>query len=134
MARGGFFSRIGAAISNAVRSVFTPTPEPSEPPEPSERPARSHERDMQDAWREETRGRAGRAYQRHRDLFESIPGIDDEDDDERDYLWRSYIENMVSGRHRRNDPNNPWWSDIGLDPRDFDWDDFRTAMGYKSRR
>lgn len=132
MARFSFRGLVGRIVE-AVKDAFTAPPEPSEP-EPRERPARSHERDMQDAWREETRQRAGRSYQRHRDLFDSIPGIDDEDDDERDYLWRSYIENMVNGRHRRNDPSNPFWSDIGLDPRDFDWDEFRTAMGYKGRR
>jgi hypothetical protein len=129
VARGGFFRR----IINAVREAFTPTPAPPPPPERPERPARDEDFYRQ-AWQQETLTRAGRSYRRHRELFESIPGIEDEDPDEQEYLWRSYIENMVKGRHRRNDPSNPWWGIIGLDPRDFDWDDWRTAMGYKSRR
>jgi hypothetical protein len=92
------------------------------------------ERRFKEAWQEETLSRPARKYARHYELFQSIPDIDQETPEEQEYLWRSYIENMVSGRHRRNDPNNPFWSDIGLDPRNFDWDEFRTAQGYKSRR
>lgn len=91
------------------------------------------EQPFRQAWQEETVSRPGRKYTRHLELFQSIPGIEDETDEEQEYLWRSYVENMVQGRHRRNDPSNPWWGEIGLDPRDFDWDEWRTAMGYKSR-
>lgn len=84
---------------------------------------------MRDAWREEMlQRRPGRSYRRHAELFNSIPDIDLETPEERDYLWRSYIENMVKGRHRRNDPNNPWWSDINMMPENFDWEEFRRAI------
>jgi hypothetical protein len=88
------------------------------------------ERDpYREIWREEKQGRRG-SYERHRELFNTIPGMEYEDDETRQELWASYVRNMVNGRQRRNDPYNPWWGDIGIDPRDFDWDDWREAMGY----
>lgn len=131
MARGGFFGR----VFKGVKDLFRAPPareEPSEPDEPS--PRRSRRDPFQQIWLEETLGRPGRHYGRHKAIFESIPGITDDDEETREDLWRSYLENMVAGHHRRNDLSNPFWSDVGIDPRDFDWDDWRAAMGYKRRR
>jgi hypothetical protein len=140
----GFFGRIRGAVGNFVNRVsdiINPKP-PEEPEEePTEEPTEEHERsrherheDMAEQWRESMRQRPGRSFRRHRSLFESLPDIDEEDDDSFDHLWGMYLEYMVKGRHQRNSPSNPWWSAIGLDPRNFDWSDFRTAMGYKARR
>lgn len=64
-----------------------------------------------------------------------MPGINEDfvTEDERHEVWDAYLEYMVSGQHRRNDPSNPFWRISGIDPDNFDWDDFRTAMGYKAR-
>jgi hypothetical protein len=97
-----------------------------------EREARP-ENDFRQAWMQEHLSRPGRTYQKNIDMFRQIPGVAGEPHDEQVELWRSYINNMVRGAHRRNDPANPFWSDIGLHPSDFDWDAFRTAMGYKAR-
>lgn len=121
MARRGFFRR----IFDAVQRIFTAPP--ARPPEREPEEPDLDDR-MRQAWRDETRSRLDRNFERHLELFGSIPGIELESDDEREYLWRSYIENMVRGTHRRNDPANPWWADIGLDPRDFDWAAFREAI------
>jgi hypothetical protein len=60
-------------------------------------------------------------------------------DEEREALWRSYVENMVSGRgFEINDVlQNPFWSDIGIDPGDrrtFPWAEWRRARGYARNR
>jgi hypothetical protein len=83
---------------------------------------------------EEHLSRPGRSYREHREVFFSLPGVVDEDHGEQLELWRSYLQNMVKGNYRRNDPRNPFWSDIGIHPSDFDWEGFRSAMGYRNRR
>lgn len=57
-------------------------------------------------------------------------------DDQEEYdTWRSFLENIVRpGGTRRNNIRNEFWQQTGLNPnRDFDWDGFRRAMGYKAR-
>lgn len=84
-------------------------------------------------WDAEKPGRRGN-YQRQREVFDAIPGMDDETPEDQEYLWRSYLSNMVFGNRQRNDPGNPFWDDIGMHPRDWDWHGWREAMGYKGRR
>jgi hypothetical protein len=56
---------------------------------------------------------------------------------ERLELWESYVRNMVVGSDlggRRDDiARNPFWSEVGISPRRFDWQDWRMAMGYSKR-
>jgi ABC-type nitrate/sulfonate/bicarbonate transport system substrate-binding protein len=63
-------------------------------------------------------------------VFLALPGIVDEDNQERYRLWRLYVEIMVNPGHKRNDPMNGFWGELGIAPRDFDWEDWRDAMGY----
>lgn len=134
MARRGFLSRLTGAIRRAI-SGRPPERERAAPPPPESRQEqrqqeRREEREFRDTWNAD--GGRG-SYRRNRDVFDSIPGIADSDHDEQIELWDSYIRNMVNGTRQRNDPRNPFWSDVGIHPRDFDWDEFRQAMGYSRR-
>jgi len=92
-------------------------------------------------WMEEmlSRPNARNNYPAHFELFGETPGIADMPDDERQELWRTYLENMAKhghGRYRRDDPRNPWWQASGINPRTgrFDWQAWREAMRYSHRR
>lgn len=135
MARGGFLGRIGRAIRNIIAPPPRPSP-PREPPpqEPPEPPRRGDP--YREIWRDEKRGRRG-DYRKNRALFSKLmDDLHEEDEDEREMLWRSYVRNIVNtgGRYRRQDINNPFWRDVGVDPVDFDWAKWRIAMGYTGRR
>jgi hypothetical protein len=82
------------------------------------------------AWMEHRLSRPGRRYADNFEFFNNLPMMRNEDEDTRERLWRSYLDNMVSGRHRRDSPSNPFWRESGISPRDFDWDDWRESMGY----
>lgn len=70
-------------------------------------------------------------FTKHLDVFRSFP-LDYDDDQERLQFWRDYLRFMVAGDGRRNDPLAQFWQDSGLDPRyDFDWSEWRGAMGYR---
>lgn len=89
-------------------------------------------------WADETSEPAGQHFIEHRETFLSIPGIMTETEpDERLELWESYVRNMVVGADtggRRDDPSrNPFWGEVGISPRRFDWGDWRHAMGYSKR-
>jgi hypothetical protein len=76
--------------------------------------------------------RAG--YLGHRDFFdEKIVGPMDLDPDEKLQLWQDYITYMTksNNNYRLNNLNNPWWRISGMHPDDFDWWDWREAMGYE---
>lgn len=85
-------------------------------------------------WRQEGH-RNYKDYDSHYRLFQTLPGVDDMDDDEKERLWYSYIRYMVNGRgYRFNDVgDNPFWSELGISPRDFRWAEWRAAMGYNAR-
>jgi hypothetical protein len=145
MARRGFFGRVADAARRAAHAVFPVIPKkPRRPPEPPPEPPReppkrrkpgiTSPRDLyRQIWIEERLQRPGRSYAKHLELFMSLPGMIDEELPERLEFWRMYAQYMVKGIHRRNDRANPFWSATGLHPGDFDWDEFRTAMGYKKR-
>lgn len=86
-------------------------------------------------WRSEG-NRTYKDYDSHYRLFESLPGVDDLDDDEKERLWYSYVRYMVTGRGYQFNSieDNPFWSELGIDPGDFRWGEWRSAMGYSSRR
>jgi hypothetical protein len=60
-----------------------------------------------------------------------LPGVSQMEPDERLELWDSYIRYMVKGRgfQLNSVSENPFWSEIGLDPRNFAWVDWRAARG-----
>ena len=80
-------------------------------------------------WRRQMPGKRinRKDFETHKRLFMDIPHIRNETPEEKAELWESYIENMVYGRHgyRFNDPRNPFWDDIAMQPRDFDWSEWR---------
>jgi hypothetical protein len=51
-------------------------------------------------------------------------------------LWESYVKHMVNdeGPFRRNSASNMFWRDTGIDPLDFNWQSWRSAMGYTGDR
>ena len=70
------------------------------------------------------------SYGRHRATFDAIPGIETEDENTQRELWESYVRNMLHPHGKVNSLDNPFWSDIGLVPEDFDegwWEDWRDA-------
>lgn len=130
MARGGgFLSRIGRAIRNAVTP--RPSPPPRERPEPREPEPGS--REYKDIWR--TSGGQG-SYRKNLKVFHSAVDPIEDDPDERIALWESYVSNIVKGRgrRRRQDIDNMFWRDSGIDPKDFNWVRWREAMGYTGKR
>jgi hypothetical protein len=140
VARGrGIFSRLRDTVRNVVEQIQDRFA--SEPPEEEPDVSRTLEQRMRAVWRSElTRKERGkRAFYKNRDFFidfETGYGIEDEEEIFRD--WEAYVKYMVKGegRYLRNNPRNPFWNIVGVDPMegDFDWDDWRTAMGYKSRK
>jgi hypothetical protein len=76
------------------------------------------------------------SYEKHLAVFHSSVDRIESDPDERLNLWESYVRHMVAGEgwYRRNSSSNMFWRDLGMDPRDFGWDTWRVAMGYKTRR
>ena len=129
MARRGFLSRI--------RDIFRREKTPAGPP-PSV-PGVDYTRG--DPWREMwDDARIPRKYGRyrtHKNLFinwEVGLLIDDEETQLED--WPLYLKYIVKGESefKRNDFHNPFWQHTGTDPGDFDWDDWRSAMGYSRRK
>jgi hypothetical protein len=96
-------------------------------PQPEERETRRGD-PLRDIWNDEG---AGRGYRRARELFDSMPAMY-EDELDREETWQSFVENMLgSGPFKANDPNNPFWSQIGLSPArggGFDWQAWRAVM------
>lgn len=60
----------------------------------------------------------------------------EDDPQEQLELWRSYVRNIVAGegQFRRNDNQNMFWRDSGIDPQSWRWQDWREAMGYVGNR
>lgn len=135
MARRGFFGRIRDAIRNVVapptgRHRPQPPPEPPRPPTPTG-PSRNEYREI---WRDYATPR-GASYQSNLAAFHAAIDPIEEDPQERLDLWRSYVRNIVAGegQFRRNDTANLFWRDTGMDPRDFNWQRWRAAMGFTGK-
>lgn len=137
MARGGFFRR----AFNAVRDFFTGESgeEPSRATPRADRDRqRARERDpMLRDWDRQVGGtRAG--YLNHKELIEDMAAANDLDNEDKQALWNDYLKYMVGKRgerapYRRNDLQNPFWQNWGIDPEMFDWDAWREAMGYNEQ-
>jgi hypothetical protein len=65
-------------------------------------------------------------FQTHLELFLSSPGITEENRVVQHELWEDYLDSMVEQRLDRDQ----WFEEMGIDPRDFDWESWREAMGY----
>jgi hypothetical protein len=135
MARFGFVGRIGRALKKIVApSPHPPRETPRQPPPRPEPPAPSRDT-YKEIWREYKTGRAG-SYRKNLKVFHSAIDPIEKDERERVELWESYVRHMVSprGRYRRQDPQNMFWRDSGIDPDDWNWQAWREAMGYTGRR
>lgn len=131
MARGGFLGRIGRAIRNIVAPPPSP-PQPPKRPPPEEPPPEPTNRDYKRAWRDE--GGKG-SYRKHLNVFHNLVDPVEPDPEEQLMLWESYVRNMVrGGRTRRQSPNNPFWRESGIHPSEFNWANWRIAMGYTGTR
>jgi hypothetical protein len=149
MARHGWLDRLNPVnwLHNIVDAITGGKEEPVKPPRRAEprpqpepererKPRERRERDpFERIWSEETLGRAGRSYRANREVFDSLPGMADENELEQRRLWRLYVRHMVMGHTRRNDVRaNPFWRETGIHPDNFDWQEWREAMGYKHRK
>lgn len=90
---------------------------------------RSAERPYRDMWGSQS-GLRRVDFAAHYRIFNQLPLGDDITDEERERLWQSYVQNMVGGRgFQKNDVlQNPFWSEVGIDPSRFRWDEWRRAM------
>jgi hypothetical protein len=98
------------------------------------REAKEQERPYRKAWMEHRLSRPGRQFYQNYEFFNNLPMMRGEPEEVRERLWESYLENMVSGRHRRDNPSNPFWRQSGISPSQFDWQEWRATMGYKAHK
>jgi hypothetical protein len=134
VARGGFFSR----LVSRVRDIFREEPSRATPAPPISRDRdrqRARERDPYLAdWDRRKLDRGN--YLGHKDLIDDLAGAYDLDAKDKRELWNDYLRWIVGKRgvraaYRRSDLRNPFWQKWGIDPeQDFDWWDWREAMGY----
>lgn len=156
---GRLVKRVVPPAPGPVAPPEEPREPPRRPPEPPREPPRQPPREPPEApigpgggnpWRSAWNAEVPRKqqnrissdtgysrneiFQHHVELFLSIGGIAEEPRDEQLRLWSLYLESLVAGIHgKRNDRSNVFWSEMGLDPRDFDWEDWRDGMGYSRR-
>lgn len=97
---------------------------------PAKQSRKQYEAPYRQAWMEHRLSRPGRAYASNFEFFNSLPLMRNESEDVRQRLWRSYMDNIVSGHYRRDSPSNPFWRESGIHYTDFDWEDWRDVMGY----
>jgi hypothetical protein len=64
--------------------------------------------------------------QGHVELFMNMGGDETSDPHE---MFREYLEFMVVGGHSKEERED-FFYEMGIDPRDIDWDDWRDLMGY----
>lgn len=131
MARGGFLSR----ITNAIKRVWS-GPERKPPGPPPSVPPTIDYIDV-DRWRAEWNEykfpRRYGSFKKHKNLIiDWDEGYNIDDPDEQFEDWKMYLKYMLAGEseYRRNDPRNEFWQYTGMDPGDFDWDAWRSIMGY----
>lgn len=146
MPRGrGFFGR----IRDTVRRIIAPTrpvqPPPREPPPipPREPPPPPTGRTSpfratfdSEVSRQTTRDVTRRTgysrneqYQLHYELFLSTY-LTELPEDEQLEAWDGYLDSFVKNTR----PHGEWFREWGMDPRDFDWQAWRAAMGYGNRK
>lgn len=143
MARKGIFRRITEGIGRIFRPEppQRPTPPPP-PPEPTGGPGGGPgftgplrdtwdftvtERDLADI-QERTGYSEQELFQLH---FEIIKALDPEaDDEELEEMWQDYLMAFVSDGMTHDTFFETW----NIDPRDFDWQVWREAMGYGHKK
>jgi hypothetical protein len=70
--------------------------------------------------------------QQHLIVFLSLPGMAEEDRAMQLQFWEEYCQEFVMGRGGKPGRIH-FLHDVGLDARDFSWDEWRRAMDYKVR-
>lgn len=142
MARARFFRN---PLKWLTEKLAPPPPEPPrEPPrppveysEPESGPPQNFYRQIwnQEVSRSHTRRVADRTgysrqeqFQLHVELFLSM-FFADMPRDEQETGWHDYLDTFVTGQTRHATFFEEW----GLDPRDFDWEAWRSAEGYSRR-
>ena len=148
MAREGFFRRTFQGIKNLIFRPEPPRPEPPRQPPPS--PPRppggpsgggpgiwtgpyretwqdfTTERDIADI-QERTGYSENEIFQAHFEVFLALNPEGDRD--ELREMWEDYIMAFVSDGMTHDTFFETW----NIDPRDFDWEMWRDAMGYSNR-
>jgi hypothetical protein len=66
--------------------------------------------------------------QGHLEIFMASGGVETEGQEQHE-LFRDYLEFMVVGGHSQAE-RDAFWDELGIDPRDFDWEGWRELMGY----
>jgi len=114
------------------------TPEP--PPRPTGRGGGQRQSAWTADWRSVVPDAESRAFQRetgysraeliqgHLELFISMGG-DSYEGQEQHEMFREYLDYMVTGHHTREE-REAFYYEIGIDPRDIDWEVWRELMGY----
>jgi hypothetical protein len=130
--RLGFIGRIGRAFKNIV-APSPPREPPRQPPRPPEPPEPPRGNVYREIWRENKRGKGN--YRKNLKVFHAAIDPIEKGEAERVELWESYVKHMVTprGRYRRQDPQNMFWRDSGMDPDDWNWAAWRDAMGYTGK-
>lgn len=120
----------GEESAPSRRRAAPPPPERIPPGPPGGGPSN---REFKDVW--DDAGAEG-GYHRARDFFDSLPAQYESADEELD-VWDSFVNNMIlDGPYKKNDPQNPFWSDIALSPTrggGFNWSGWRAMMGYNRK-
>lgn len=147
MARGGFFRRIVSGIENIFRREpsrpFPPAPPPQPPPPPPgggggggggiyRGPYReSWENNVNDSQVADIQERTGYSeneiFQAHFEVFAMLNP--EGDDDEQLQMWDDYLAAFVNGETT----HDAFFEEWNIDPRDFDWEMWRDAMGYSKK-
>ena len=70
--------------------------------------------------------------QAHLEIFLNMPGIEDEAPRIRYALWTHYVDVMVKGNVSTEDRRD-FFADVGTHYENFEWSDWREAMGYPRR-
>lgn len=87
---------------------------------------------VSDSRTDDIQGRTGYSereiVQGHLEHFLALPGMVEEPRHVKYDLWEGYCHNMVAGSTQSE--RLDWFREVGIDPRDFDWEGWREEMGY----
>lgn len=119
---------------------YSPTPPPEPPSRPTGRDGGQRDSGYTADWRATVPNAETRVFQRetgysrteliqgHLELFISMGGDAYQGQEQHD-MFRQYLDIMVTGHHSREE-REAFYYEIGIDPRDIDWEDWRELMGY----
>lgn len=129
----------GGKKSPPPQRQYSPNP-PPEPPRPTGRGGGQRQSGWTADWRSVVPDAESRGFQRetgysraeliqgHLELFISMGG-DSYEGQEQHEMFREYLDVMVVGHHTREE-REAFYYEIGIDPRDIDWEEWRELMGY----